>query len=64
MNPFDPFSEQEIKQIEEIEAESIGWIPLTQGAYFHASNEGKMDKVIITGLADAGMDGENVLLLI
>jgi hypothetical protein len=64
MNPFDPFSEQEIKQIEEIRAESIGWIPLTQGAYFHASSEAKIDRVIITGLADAGLDTENVLLLI
>jgi hypothetical protein len=64
MNPFDPFSESEIKQIEDIRAESIGWTPLAPGAYFHASSEAKMDRVIITGLADAGLDHENVLLLI
>ena len=53
--------EQELK---EIAAESIGWLPLSQGAYLHLSCDGKEERVIITGLLDAGMDTENVLLLL
>jgi hypothetical protein len=53
--------EQELK---EIAAESIGWLPLSQGAYLHLSCDGKEELVIITGVPDAGMDGENVLLLL
>lgn len=64
MNPFDPSSEQEIKQIAEIAGESIGWLPLTEGAYLHVGNEANHERVIITGIADANMDGEHILLLI
>ncbi len=64
MNPFDPSSEQERQHIREIAAESIGWTPLMEGAYLHTSCDGKTDRVIITGIADANLDGENVLLLI
>jgi len=53
--------EQELK---EIAAESIGWLPLSQGAYLHLSCDGKEKRVIITGVPDAGMDAENVLLLL
>lgn len=53
--------EQELK---ELAAESIGWLPLEKGAYLHVSSEGKEDRVVITGLPDAGLDGENVLLLV
>ncbi|MEI6767927.1 MAG: hypothetical protein WCL48_03170 [Betaproteobacteria bacterium] len=53
--------EQELK---EIAAESIGWLPLSQGAYLHLSCDGKEERVIITGVPDAGMDAENVLLLL
>jgi hypothetical protein len=56
-----PSIEEEIK---ELAAESIGWLPLEAGAYLHVSSEGKEDRVLITGLPDAGLDGENVLLLI
>ena len=55
-----PNFEQELK---EIAGESIGWVPLERGAYLHLSSEGKQDRVVITGLPDAGLDGENVLLL-
>ncbi|MFN0003678.1 MAG: hypothetical protein ACKVPZ_01670 [Burkholderiaceae bacterium] len=61
MTLFIPSIEQELKSIA---AESIGWLPLTQGAYLHLSCDGKEDKVIITGVPDAGMDSENVLLLL
>jgi hypothetical protein len=56
-----PSIEQELK---ELAAESIGWLPLEAGAYMHVSSEGKEDRVVITGLPDAGLDGENVLLLV
>jgi hypothetical protein len=52
------------QELAEIAAESIGWLPLESGAYLHISSEGKQDRVVITGLPDAGMDGENVLLLV
>ena len=56
-----PNIEQELK---EIASESIGWLPLENGVYLHLSSEGKEDRVVITGLPDAGLDGENVLLLV
>ena len=56
-----PNFEQELK---ELAAESIGWLPLENGAYLHVSSEGKEDRVVITGLPDARLDGENVLLLV
>ena len=39
-------------------------LPLQDRAYLHVSSEGKEDRVVITGVPDAGMDGENVLLLL
>jgi hypothetical protein len=56
-----PSIEQELK---EIASESIGWLPLEDRAYLHMSSEGKEDRVVITGVPDVGMDGENVLLLV
>ena len=52
------------QELAEIAAESIVWLPLEGGAYLHVSSEDKEDRVVITGLPDAGLDGENVLLLI
>jgi len=42
---------------------SKSWLPLEDRAYLQLSSAGKEDRVVITGLPDAGMDGENVLLL-
>jgi hypothetical protein len=56
-----PNFDQELK---ELAAESIGWLPLEAGAYLHVSSEGKEDRVVITGLPDVGLNGENVLLLV
>ena len=50
-------------ELQELAGEAIGWIPLEDGAYLHVSSEGRQDRVLITGLPDAGLDGENVLLL-
>ena len=48
-----------------IEAESIGWQPLGDGAYLHIGNPRDEEEVVITvtGVPDAGMAGMNVLLL-
>lgn len=49
-----------------IEAESIGWQPLGDGAYLHLGKlEDEEEEVVITvtGVLDAGMAGMNVLLV-
>ena len=47
-----------------IEAESIGWLPLGEGAYLHLGNPDEEEVVItVTGVPDAGMAGMNVLLV-
>jgi hypothetical protein len=51
-------------ELQELAGEAIGWIPLEDSAYLHVSSEGRQDRVVITGLPDAGLDGENVLLLV
>jgi len=51
-----------LRELAEIEAESMGWIPLDDGAYLHVGSE---DGVVeIVGLADAGMAGANVLWVV
>ena len=51
-----------LRELAEIETESIGWIPLDDGAYLHVGSE---DGVVeIVGLADAGMAGANVLWIV
>ena len=51
-----------LRELAEIEAESMGWIPLDDGAYLHVGRE---DGVVeIVGLADAGMAGANVLWIV
>ena len=51
-----------LRELAEIETESMGWIPLDEGAYLHVGSE---DGVVdIVGLADAGMAGANVLWIL
>ena len=51
-----------LRELAQIEAESMGWIPLDEGAYLHLGSE---DGVVeIVGLADAGMAGANVLWIV
>ena len=52
------------QELSELAGESIGWITIENGAYMHLSSQGREDRVIITGVPDAGLDGENVLLLV
>lgn len=47
-----------------IEAESIGWQPVGNGAYLHVGKPHEEEVVItVVGVPDAGMVGMNVLLL-
>ena len=54
----------EQQELAAIHAESIGWLPLGDGAYLHIGNLDEEEVVItVTGVADAGMAGMNVLLV-
>lgn len=45
-----------------IEVESIGWLPLAEGAYLHVGPPDEEEVVItVVGVPDAGMAGMNVL---
>jgi len=59
-----PNLQAEPTELAALEAESIGWLPLEDGAYLHVGKPDE-DEVIITvvGVADAAMAGMNVLLL-
>jgi len=48
----------------QIQAESIGWIPLEEGVYLHQSSEGIEDHIVFMGVPNLGVDGENVLLVL
>ena len=50
-------------ELQELAGESIGWIPLEDRAYLHLG-EADTALVVVTGVPDAGLDGENVLLLV
>ena len=50
-----------LRELAEIEAESMGWIPL-DGAYLHLGSDEEV--VEIVGFADAGMAGANVLWVV
>lgn len=54
---------QLLAELAEIEAESIGWIPLGEQAYAHRGEEGPADEILVVGIPDATMAGLNVLLV-
>ena len=59
---YDQIQNDLLRELAEIETESMGWIPLDEGAYLHVGSE---DGVVeIVGLADAGMAGANVLWIL
>ena len=50
----------ETTELTAIEAESIGWLPLGDGAYLHVGDpEGEV--ITVVGVPDAAMAGMNVL---
>ena len=52
----------ELAELAAIEAESIGWLPLAEGAYLHIGKPDDEEVVItVVGAPDAGMAGMNVL---
>ena len=59
---YDQIQNDLLRELAEIEIESMGWIPLDEGTYLHLGSE---DGVVeIVGLADAGMAGANVLWIL
>ncbi len=46
-----------------IEAESIGWLPLGDGAYLHVGKPEEEYVIAVVGVPEVGMAGLNVLLL-
>lgn len=55
------------QELNAIQTESIGWLPLGQGAYLHKTAQfgGEQNSVIeVVGIADASMSGLNVLWLV
>ena len=52
----------ELVEIANIEAESIGWLPLGEGAYLHVGDPEAL-VIEVVGVPDAGMAGMNVLLV-
>ena len=49
-------------ELAQIQAESIGWIPLDEGAYLHVGSDEPVIQVV--GIAKAEMAGSNVLWLV
>jgi len=59
MTPPNP-PEELRAELAAIEAESIGWLPLEDGAYLHVGKPDEEEVVItVVGVADAGMAGQN-----
>ena len=49
-------------ELAQIQAESIGWIPLEEGAYLHVGSDAA-PVIQVVGLAKEEMSGSNVLWL-
>ena len=49
-------------ELDQIAAESIGWLPLESSAYLHVGREDDLT-IEVVGIPDASMAGLNVLLL-
>jgi len=58
---YDQIQNDFLRELAEIETESMGWIPL-DGAYLHRGSDEEV--VEIVGLADSGMVGANVLWVV
>lgn len=55
----------ELPELTAIAAESIGWLPLGDGAYLHIGKADEEEVVItVVGVPDAGMAGMNVLWVV
>ena len=64
-NVFDPTDF--LEEFNAIQAESLGWIPLAQGAYLHCAAQTDAEQVAViqvVGQADVSMDNSHVLWLV
>ena len=50
-------------EIRDIEAESMGWVNLSEGAYFHEGS-GKSGVIQVVGIAQTNMSESNILWLL
>jgi hypothetical protein len=50
-------------ELAQIQAESIGWIPLDEGVYLHVADENATE-VLVVGMARADMQASNVLWVV
>jgi hypothetical protein len=57
-----PIEEDFWAELAQIQAESIGWIPLNEGAYLHVGSDDAVIQVV--GIAKEEMAGSNVLWLL
>ncbi len=48
------------RELAEIEAESMGWIPLDEGVYLHVSDEAASEELVV-GVTHADMQVANLL---
>lgn len=55
-------SVEDAQWLENLAAESIGWLPLGDGAYMHLGDPEAL-VINVVGMPDAGMAGMNVLLV-
>jgi hypothetical protein len=51
------------RELKEIQAESIGWLPLEEGVYLHEGDKNATE-VLVVGLASADMQASNVLWVV
>lgn len=49
-----------LRELAQIQAESIGWMPLEEGVYLHVS-DANMAEVLVVGVARADMQAANLL---
>ena len=57
-------SVEDAQWLENLAAESIGWLPLGEGAYLHLGKPEEEEIVItVVGVPEVGMAGMNVLLV-
>ena len=52
-----------LAELSQIQAESIGWMPLEEGVYLHVGNE-ETTEVLVVGLASVDMQNSNVLWVV
>jgi hypothetical protein len=61
-----PFEEGLAAELQAIQAEAMGWLPLDAGAYFHQGLKSESEEALViqvVGIPDVQMAGMNVLLL-